>query len=309
MKLPHFAVPGLASLCLVTALVGTAQAAAPRQRGEAIYKLSGCENCHTDREHDGARLAGGRKLVTPLGSFLTPNITPDVQTGIGKWSETDFKRALREGMSPSGYHYYPSFPYTSYTRLTDADISALWGYLRSVPAVRQANEAHELPWFLRFRPLLMFWKWLYFDAGAYQPVAAKPAEWNRGAYLVQGAAHCAECHTPRNLLGGYRTGYLLAGTMTGPEGSVVPNITPDKQFGIGKWKRAELVQYLESGIRTDGDCAGSLMAEIIDNGLKYLPPGDLQAIATYVTDLPAVANPVQKTKSKTSKAKSKVQDY
>ncbi|MDD5391251.1 MAG: cytochrome c [Gallionellaceae bacterium] len=281
---------------LAVSIAGGAWADAPMSRGEYLYKLSGCENCHTDREHDGARLGGGRKLETPLGVFYTPNITPDKDTGIGRWSEADFIRALREGKRPDGANYYPSFPYTSYTRLSDADMKALWGYLRAVPAVRQADEPHELPWYLRWRPLLTFWKWLYFDAGAYQPVAAKTAQWNRGAYLVQGAAHCGECHTPRNLLGGYRKGYLLAGTMTGPEGAVVPNITPDKQFGIGRWKRPELVQYLSSGIRTDGDCAGSLMAEIIDNGLKYLPPGDLEAIAAYVAEVPAVANPVHKAK-------------
>ena len=286
----------LAVAILAASLSGGAWAEAPMSRGEYLYKLSGCENCHTDREHDGARLAGGRKLVTPLGVFYTPNITPDRDTGIGRWSEKDFIRALREGKRPDGANYYPSFPYTSYTRLSDTDMKALWGYLRAVPAARQPDEPHELPWYLRWRPLLTFWKWLYFDAGAYQPVAAKTAQWNRGAYLVQGAAHCGECHTPRNLLGGYRKGYLLAGTMTGPEGAVVPNITPDKQFGIGKWKRPELVQYLSSGIRTDGDCAGSLMAEIIDNGLKYLPPGDLEAIAAYVAEVPAVANPVHKAK-------------
>lgn len=294
-------------LCLAA---GATQAATPISRGEYLYKLSGCENCHTDREHNGARLAGGRKLTTPLGVFHTPNITPDKDTGIGRWSEADFMRALREGRSPSGYHYYPSFPYTSYTRLSDADMRALWGYLRSVPPVRQANEPHELPWYLRFRPLLAFWKWLYFDAGAYQPVAAKSPEWNLGAYLVQGPAHCAECHTPRNKLGGYRKGLYLAGTMEGPEGGVVPNITPDKQFGIGKWKTADLVQYLESGIRTDGDCAGSLMAEVIDNGLKYLSVQDLKGIATYVADQPAVANPVHKPgKSKQARKHGDDQDY
>jgi hypothetical protein len=126
-------------------------------RGEYIYTLSGCENCHTDREHNGARLAGGRKLATPLGVFFTPNITPDKTSGIGLWSEADFTRALRFGESPSGHNYYPSFPYTSYTRLRDADIHALWNYLHAVPEVNRNNEAHELPWLLRFRPLLTFW--------------------------------------------------------------------------------------------------------------------------------------------------------
>lgn len=307
MNLPRLVTRQLAAVCLVGSFAGYAQATMPMARGEYLYKLSGCENCHTDREHDGARLAGGRKLVTPLGTFFTPNITPDKETGIGRWSEADFVRALREGRSPHGDNYYPSFPYTSYTRLTDADMHALWGYLRTVPAVHQVNEAHELPWFLRFRPLLIFWKWLYFDSGAFQPVAEKSSAWNRGAYLVQGPAHCAECHTPRNRLGGFRKGYALAGTQNGPEGSVVPNITPDRQFGIGRWKRNDLVQYLESGIRTDGDCAGSLMAEIIDNGLKYAPDGDLQAVATYVAALPAVPNQVRKLKSR--KTRKTDQDY
>lgn len=288
-------------------MAGAAHAAPAMDRGEYLYKLSGCENCHTDREHNGARLAGGRKLVTPLGVFSTPNITPDKETGIGKWREADFKRALRKGISPSGYHYYPSFPYTAYTRLTDDDIKALWRYLGGVPAVHRANEPHALPWYLRFRPLLAVWKWLYFDAGAYQPVVEKSREWNQGAYLVQGPGHCSECHTPRNSLGGFRKDLYLAGTTTGPEGSVVPNITPDLKFGIGKWKASELAQYLESGIRSDGDCAGSLMAEVIDNGLKYLSPGDLKGITTYVFDQPAVANPVLKARKTANKSKG--EDY
>ncbi len=281
---------------LLASFASGAGADTAMSRGEFLYKLSGCENCHTDREHNGARLAGGRRLVTPLGTFHTPNITPDRETGIGRWREADFIRALREGRSPTGANYYPSFPYTSYTQLSDADMKALWAYLRTVPAVHSANTPHELPWYLRFRPLISLWKWLYFTAGAFQPVATQSAAWNRGAYLVRGAAHCGECHTPRNRLGGYRKGELLAGSLAGPEGGVVPNITPDSTFGIGRWKRPELVQYLGSGARPDGDFAGGLMAEVIDNGLKYLPAGDLDAIARYVEAVPAVANPVHKRK-------------
>lgn len=275
-------------------VAGPACADALTARGEQIYRVAGCENCHTDRDNGGAVLAGGRKLATPLGVFYTPNITPDPTTGIGHWSEADFLRALREGVGPDGRQYYPSFPYTSYTKLSDADIRALWRYLRTVPAVHRQSKSHELPWYLNFRPLLAVWKWLYFKPGAYQPVAGKPAEWNRGAYLVNGPAHCSECHTSRDKLGGFRSGAFLAGNLQGPEGIIVPNITPDKKYGIGSWRKADIAQYLSTGSRPDGDYAGSLMAELIDNGLKYLPKADLDAISSYVSDQMAVANPARK---------------
>ncbi len=291
------------ALCLAA---GQGFAAPPPDRGEALYRLAGCENCHTDREHGGARLAGGRRLATPYGVFLTPNITPDPETGLGRWREKDFRRALRKGVSPKGEHYYPSFPYTAYTRLSDDDVHALWQYLRSVPAVRRANDAHELPWYLRFRPLLAVWKWLFFDAGPYRDDAEQSREWNRGAYLVQGPGHCAECHAPRNRLGGFSAGLALAGTPAGPEGRPVPNITPDPETGIGKWKSQELVQYLKAGLRPDGDCAGGLMAEVVDNGLKYLPTGDLNAIAGYVLKQAPVHNPVMQNRKAGKKA---AEDY
>lgn len=291
----------LAALAMLAAAwlpAGVAWAGPGVDRGEQVYRVAGCENCHTDRANGGARLAGGRKLATPLGTFYTPNITPDPATGIGRWSEDDFRRALREGVGPDGRQYYPSFPYTSYTRMDDADIHALWTYVRAQPAVHQANKAHELPWYLRFRPLLMVWKWLFFTPGPYQPVAGKSASWNRGGYLVNGAGHCAECHTPRNRLGGFKKGLFLAGTLAGPEGAVIPNITPDRQYGIGSWSRSDIAQYLATGNRPDGDAAGSLMAELIDNGLKYLPASDLAAIAEYVADQPASNNPARKASSR-----------
>jgi mono/diheme cytochrome c family protein len=274
------------------------------RNGERIYRLAGCENCHTDREHGGARLAGGRKLATPLGTFITPNITPDAQSGIGRWSETDFRQALREGMGPEGKHYYPSFPYTSYTRLNDRDIHDLWTYLRAQPAVRQANKDHDLPWYLRFRFVLKVWKWLFFKPGAYQDDPGKTAEWNRGAYLVQGAGHCAECHTPRNVFGGFKSSLTLAGTLNGPDGIVVPNITPDTKYGIGAWKPRDLADYLASGNRPDGDAAGSLMAEVIDNGLRHLERTDLDAMSSYLSSQPGNANPVVKSRAKSQAKKS-----
>ncbi len=268
--------------------------------GEYLFRAAGCANCHTDREHGGAPLAGGRKLATPLGDFYTPNITPDPDTGLGRWREADFRRALREGRGPDGRHYYPSFPYAAYTHLSDADIGALWAYLRTVPPVRQANRPHALPWYLQPRPLLVGWKRLYFHPGSYVPDPRKDATWNRGAYLVQAVAHCAECHTPRNRLGGFRVGLYLAGDKAGVEGGLVPNITPDKATGIGRWSQGELIDYLKTGMRPDGDSAGGLMAEVIDNGLSRLTPQDIEAIATYVQSVPPVVHAVRPAEAKSA---------
>ncbi len=290
--------PVLARWCLLLgALAATPAWAAPSMsRGESVFHLAGCANCHTDRDNQGARLAGGRRLSTPLGVFYTPNITPDPETGIGRWREADFIRALREGVSPEGENYYPSFPYTSYTRLSDEDIRALWGYLRAQPAVHQSNRPHELPWYLRLRFLISIWKWLYFTPGAYQSDPTKPAQWNRGAYLVEGPGHCGECHTPRNWLGGLIKLKALAGTRDGPEGAVVPNITPDRRTGIGRWSASDLTQYFDDGMRPDGDFAGGPMAEVIDHSLHYLSAEDRQAIAAYLASQPAMYNPVRRPK-------------
>jgi mono/diheme cytochrome c family protein len=272
--------------------------AGPMTAGEYIFRASGCYGCHTDEKGGGARLAGGHALKTDFGTFYSPNITPDPDTGIGKWTEADFFRAMREGLSPAGDHYYPSFPYPSYTKLTDDDLRALWVYLRAQPAVKQANKPHDLKFFARARTFVGSWKTLYFKPGAYVPQAGQSTVWNRGAYLSEAAAHCGECHTPRGALGGIKTSMHYAGTRDGPEGSIVPNITPDKKTGIGKWSRSELITYLESGLMPNGDSAGDLMAEVIDNGLRHLRKDDLAAMADYVLSLPPVEHAVRKPKKK-----------
>ena len=266
--------------------------------GEYLFRVSGCYGCHTDEKGGGARLAGGHALKTDFGTFYSPNITPDADTGIGKWSEQDFFRAMREGRSPAGDNYYPSFPYPSYTKLTDDDLRALWGYLRAQPAVKRANQPHDLKFFARARSFVGSWKALYFKPGVVPADPAKSAAWNRGAYLAEAATHCGECHTPRSALGGIKTDRHYAGSRDGPEGSVIPNITPDKKTGIGKWSRGELATYLESGLMPDGDSAGDLMAEVIDNGLRYLKKDDMAALAEYVLSLPPVENAVRKQKKK-----------
>lgn len=278
-------------------LAGRVLAAGPDPvAGEYLFRAAGCENCHTDREHGGAALAGGRKLATPLGEFYAPNITPDPDTGIGRWREADFRRALREGRGPDGRHYYPSFPYAAYSRMSDADIADLWAYLKTVAPIRQANRPHALPWYLKPRALLAGWKLLYFRPASQVPAPRNDAQWQRGAYLVQALGHCAECHTPRNRLGGFRIGLYLAGDKAGAEGGLVPNITPDKETGIGRWSRGELVQYLKTGMRPDGDSAGGLMAEVIDNGLSHLTEADIEAMASYLRSVPAVEHAVRKPK-------------
>lgn len=293
----HF---GLATGLLLAAPFAFAAAPAPDdsqlKQGEYIYRAASCEACHTDTKHAGKPLAGGHALATPFGTFYTPNITPDKETGIGRWSEQDFMRAMRFGISPDGDHYYPAFPYPSYTKLSDEDIRALWNYLKARPPIMQANRQHELKWFARSRSFLGAWKRLYFTPGLYQPDANKSQTWNRGAYLAEAAAHCGECHTPRNSLGGVKIEQRYAGTRAGPDGGVVPNITPDKKTGIGKWRASELVDYLATGLTPEGDSAGDLMAEVIDNGMKYLTKEDLAAIAEYVLSLPPVENSVRKPK-------------
>jgi len=287
----------------VLAAADVASDAALLKQGEYVFRAADCYGCHTDTKHHGLPLAGGRALESPFGTFYTPNITPDPQTGIGRWTEQDFIRALREGVSPSGQHLYPAFPYAAYTHLTDADLHALWIYLRAQPPVVQANKSHRLRWFVRARSFIGVWNSLYLKPGAYRDDASKSATWNRGAYLVTGAAHCGDCHTPRDSFGGPKSGMELAGTSDGPENSVIPNITPDKKTGIGRWSRGDLVTYLKTGMTPDGDLAGDLMAEVIDNSLQHLGDADLKAIAEYVQSLPPVDHSVRKPAKKTAPKK------
>ncbi len=280
---------------------GTLGAEPPADRGEYLFRAAGCGGCHTDEKNKRPALAGGPALKTPFGTFYGPNITPDPVYGLGRWNEADFVRALREGISPTGEHYYPAFPYTSYTRLADADLRLLWDYLRRQKPVAQPSTPHALPWYLRLRPLLGVWKRLFFTTGAYAPRADRDTAWNRGAYLVEAVVHCGECHTSRNLLGAPRSGLMLAGTRDGPEDAVVPNITPDKKTGVGRWRKNEIVEYLDSGMTPDGDYAGDLMAEVIDRSTSVLTRADREAIAAYLLSLPPVAHGVRREKKKPAK--------
>jgi len=266
---------GLQPVCAADALI---------ERGRYIFTIAGCASCHTHA----AAFPGGRSLDTPFGTFYPPNITPDREQGIGDWSEADFRRALAEGVSPQGEHYYPAFPYTSYTRMSQADMRALYAYLMTRQPVASASRAHDLPWFVSSRQLLGLWKAGRFVPGRYQYDPGHTDDWNRGAYLAQALGHCGECHTPRGLLGGARGNRYLAGTRSGPEGKEVPNITQDRETGIGDWSPAEQRGFLASGRLPDGAYTGPLMAEVLGSSSMSLTAADRQALATYLQSLPPI---------------------
>lgn len=275
------------------ATMGTLDARADQaqiDRGAYIFAAADCGACHTNVKQKGPLLAGGRPLKTPFGTFYSPNITPDPETGIGRWSDADFIRALRDGVSPDDDHYFPVFPYPSFTRMTDQDMLDLKAYIFSLPAVSQANREHEVDFPYGWRFTVWFWKQLNFTSGAFVPDPAQSAEWNRGAYLAEALAHCGECHTPRGSLGGLDTSLAYSGTTDGPEGEKVPNITPDPETGTGTWSAKDLIRVLRSGQLPDGDYVGSVMGEVVD-GTSKLTDADRQAIAVYVLSLPPISNP------------------
>jgi len=261
------------------------------KHGEYVFKVAGCLACHTDTKEGAKPLAGGHALKTPFGVFYSPNVTPHPEHGIGRWTVEDFRVALREGVGADGRDYYPVFPYTSYTEMTDSDINALFAYMRTVKSEARPNQEHDIPWYMRWRFLNWVWKLLFFSEGPYENVADKSSSWNRGAYISRALAHCSECHSPRGLSGAIDQDLYLAGTVDGPDGSTVPNITPDKKTGIGNWEKLDLGAYLEYGEMPDGDYAGGLMAEVIDNGLSFMSTDDRSAVVEYLLSLPPIHRP------------------
>jgi len=263
------------------ALDGTDPAVA---RGGYVFRAAGCLTCHTDAKGGGAPLAGGRALVTPFGTFYSPNITSDPKTGIGAWSEADFLAALRHGTSPAGDPYYPAFPYPSYSGMSDQDLRDLFAYLLAQPPVASANRPHELDFPFNLRFTLGVWQALFFQAGAFQPDPGRDARWNRGAYLVRHLGHCGECHSPRGLLGEVDGTRELGGNPQGPDGDKVPNLTPGPG-GLAGWSESDIAYALKNGITPDGDFLADSMGEVIDNGLRHLTEDDLAAIAKYIKEL------------------------
>ncbi len=257
------------------------------ENGQTMFYAGGCASCHaTPGQDDKTKLGGGFALRSPFGTFYAPNISPDRNDGIGKWSEPDFVSAMVKGTAPDGSHLYPAFPYASYQRMRYDDIRDLFAYLKTLPAVQGKAKPHELPFPFNIRRTLGVWKFLFLDGKPFQPDASKDVAWNRGAYLVNGPGHCAECHSPRNVLGGIIESQRFAG---GPEPTgdgFVPNIT-QKSLTLSQ---ENLVKLLETGETPDGDTIGGEMAKVTSNTGK-LGAADREAIATYVRSLPPVEGP------------------
>jgi mono/diheme cytochrome c family protein len=256
--------------------------------GKTMFFAGGCASCHaTPNQDDKTKLGGGFTLKTTFGNFYAPNISPDPDHGIGGWSEADFITAMMKGTSPNGEHYYPAFPYTSYQRMRIDDLRDLFAYLKTLPPVQSASREHDLPAHFKIRRMLGVWKFLFLDG---RPVHANPnhsVQWNRGSYLVNGPAHCAECHSPRNILGGIIESQRFAGGPDAQGDGFVPNIT---RTGLGSWTHQQLATLLETGEMPDGDSISGDMAKVVANTSK-LSAEDRAAIAVYLKSLPPVEGP------------------
>jgi len=293
----RFAVVVLALISAIAAMPAAAQMAGnpasddPVVRGAYLFAAAGCSGCHTDVKNDGPANAGGRALKTPFGTFYSPNITPDRETGIGDWSLEDFARALHEGRAPDGSTYFPVFPYTSFTMMTDADVADLWAFLGTLDPVMRENREHDAAFPFGWRALVPVWQWLNFEAGPMELLPGWSDEVARGAYLVRALVHCGECHTPRDALGAMEEALALSGTPDGPEGGKVPNITPDDGTGVGDWSDAEILRVLETGMLPDFDSVGGGMGEVVRNSTGKLTTEDRAAIVAYLRSLPPIDNP------------------
>jgi mono/diheme cytochrome c family protein len=256
--------------------------------GQTTFNVGGCSSCHAvPGQPDRLKLGGGLALVSPFGTFYAPNISPDPVDGIGRWAEAQFVTAVTKGVSPSGTHYFPAFPYTTYAHARISDIRDLFAYLKTLAPVSGKVRDHDVPFPFNIRRNIGIWKWLFMDARPFMPDTARPAQWNRGAYLVNSLGHCAECHSPRNFLGGIVAAQRFAGGPDPDGKGFVPNIT---QKGISDWNEKDIAYFLESGQTPDGDSAGGSMVSVIRN-ISQLSEADRNAIATYIKSLPPVDGP------------------
>ncbi len=256
--------------------------------GLTTFNAGGCSACHAvPGQPDRTRLGGGLAIPSPFGTFYAPNISPDPADGIGRWSEADFVRAVMRGISPAGHHYFPAFPYPSYAHAKVEDIRDLFAYLKTLQPVPGKVRDHDVPFPFDIRRNVGIWKLLFMDGRSFVPDPSRSPGWNRGAYLVGSLGHCAECHSPRNFLGGIVAAQRFAGGPN-PEGEGwVPNIT---QKGIGDWSEKDIADFLRTGELPEGDTAGGSMARVIKN-ISQLGPQDRSAMAEYLKSLPAVDGP------------------
>ena len=257
-------------------------------RGEYLARAGDCVACHTAPE--GKMFAGGRAMKTPFGTLYTSNITPDRETGIGKWTADQFYKMLHTGRSIDGSLLYPAMPFASYTKVTRADSDAMFAYLRSVPAVKQPNRDQDLRFPYNNRSLIIGWRTLFFKEGEYKPDPTKSAEWNRGAYLVEGLGHCGMCHTAINALGGSSESQAFEGGLIPMQNWYAPSLTSNKEAGLGDWSIKDITDLLRTGVSNRGAVYGP-MADVVYNSLQYLSDEDAQAMAIYLKGLAQGSSP------------------
>ncbi len=263
--------------------------------GQVVFNAGGCASCHAVPDQpDRLRLGGGLAIPSPFGTFYAPNISPDPSNGIGRWTEAQFVNAVMRGVSPGGTHYFPAFPYTSYAHARRDDIRDLFAYLKTLTPVPGKVRDHDVPFPFNIRRNIGIWKLLFMDDRPLVQDNSRSASWNRGAYLVNGLGHCAECHSPRNWLGGIISRQRFAGGPN-PEGEGwVPNIT---QKGIGEWSVKDIDYFLKTGLTPDDDSAAGSMKRVIKN-TQSLPDSDRAAIAEYLKSLAPVEGPVRPKETK-----------
>jgi mono/diheme cytochrome c family protein len=251
-------------------------------RGEYLARAGDCIACHTAPE--GRVFAGGRAMLTPFGTLYTSNITPDPQAGIGKWSGDDFYKTMHNGRFPDGGLIYPAMPFASYTKVTRADSDAIFAYLKSIPPVNRMNRPHDLRFPYDNRSLILGWRTLFFNEGQYAPDSSKSAEFNRGAYLVEGLGHCGMCHSPINALGGTSQSEAFKGGLIPMQNWYAPSLTSNREGGLGDWSIKDITDLLKTGISARGVVYGP-MAEVVYNSLQYLTDDDLRAMAVYLKSI------------------------
>jgi mono/diheme cytochrome c family protein len=252
--------------------------------GRTMFLIGGCSSCHAvPKQEDATRLGGGLALPTAFGTFHVPNISSDATDGIGGWSEDQFIAAMRYGISPSGQHLYPAFPYTSYQAMRIEDLRDLFAYLKTLPAVSGPAPEHALKFPFNIRRSVGLWKLLFLDDAPFKPDASQSAQWNRGAYLVNAPGHCAECHSPRNLLGAIIASRRFTGGQSPTGQGGVPDLTQGK---LHNWKVQDFVEVLDSGMTPDSDRVGGAMVEVVAN-TRQLGAADREAMAVYLKSLRA----------------------
>ena len=279
---------------LFLAQVAHSQEASVVARGEYLARASDCIACHSNPGDK--PFGGGRPMATPFGTLYSPNISPERATGIGTWSADDFYSMMHTGRSRSGQLLYPAMPFAAYTKMTRADVDAIFAYLKTVPPVHRPNTPQDLRFPYNNRSLLLGWRTLYFSEGEYKPDPSKSNDWNRGAYLVEGPGHCSMCHTAINALGGSSASAAYQGGLIPMQAWYAPSLTSNREAGLGEWSIGDISDLLQAGVSTRGAVYGP-MAEVVHNSLQYLSDADIRAMAVYLKALPSTGSSSAPTKA------------